>query len=113
MNRENSHGSESTPRTGPLRNGNARGDPNSAPRCGAHNRAGCACRAPAMANGRCRVHGGKSTGPTTAEGMAKVRAARSVHGFYGEDGRAFLRLVKALGEQGRQLRDLVSDSKQE
>jgi hypothetical protein len=42
-----------TVRTGPLRNGHHRGDPNSAPRCGARARTtGCASRAPAMANGR-------------------------------------------------------------
>lgn len=33
------------------------------PRCGAHCRTtGNACRNPAMKNGRCRMHGGKSTG---------------------------------------------------
>lgn len=33
------------------------------PRCGAHcRRTGNACRNPAMKNGRCRMHGGKSTG---------------------------------------------------
>ena len=44
-----------------------RGNPNLAPRCGAKARTtGCPCQAPAMANGRCRMHGGKSTGPRTA-----------------------------------------------
>ena len=33
------------------------------------------CRAWAMPNGRCRVHGGASTGPRTAEGKARVVAA--------------------------------------
>ena len=33
------------------------------PRCGARTRKGeTACRSPAMANGRCRMHGGKSPG---------------------------------------------------
>lgn len=33
------------------------------PRCGAYCRTtGQACRTPAMPNGRCRMHGGKSTG---------------------------------------------------
>jgi len=54
-------------RTGPLRSGNPRGNPNLAPRCGAKARTtGCPCHAPAMPNGRCRMHGGKSTGPRTA-----------------------------------------------
>jgi hypothetical protein len=33
-----------------------------------------------MANGRCRLHGGKSTGPRTAEGLERSRNARLVHG---------------------------------
>lgn len=33
-----------------------------APRCGAKTRRGTACRSPAMKNGRCRMHGGKSPG---------------------------------------------------
>jgi hypothetical protein len=32
------------------------------PRCGARTRAGLPCRAPAMPNGRCRMHGGRSPG---------------------------------------------------
>jgi hypothetical protein len=32
------------------------------PRCGARTRAGTSCRSPAMANGRCRMHGGKAPG---------------------------------------------------
>lgn len=45
------------------------------PRCGARTRMGRPCRAPACANGRCRMHGGLSTGCRTAEGRAKVTAA--------------------------------------
>jgi len=33
------------------------------PRCGAKTRKGKPCQAPAMKNGRCRMHGGRSTGP--------------------------------------------------
>src|SRR5271157_2645210 len=74
-------------RDGPLRSGNPRGNPNLAPRCGAKVRAtGCACRAPAMANGRCRCHGGKSTGPRTAEGRASVARANTTHGNYAQAG---------------------------
>ena len=62
---------------GPLRHGNPRGNPNLAPRCGAKTRLGCPCKGPAMANGRCRMHGGASTGPKTAEGKARIAAAQS------------------------------------
>jgi len=65
---------------GPLRNGNPRGNPNLAPRCGAKTRLGCPCKSPAMANGRCRMHGGASTGPKTAEGKARIAAASARRG---------------------------------
>ena len=65
---------------GPLRNGNPRGNPNLAPRCGAKTRLGCPCKSPAMGNGRCRMHGGTSTGPKTAEGKARIAAARRASG---------------------------------
>ncbi len=58
-------------------------------RCGARTRAGCPCRAPAIHGKlRCRMHGGRSTGPRTPEGMARLRAARTVHGAYGAETRA-------------------------
>lgn len=55
----------------------------SRPRCGARTRGGAPCRAPAMwddvtdapVNGRCRHHGGCSTGPRTAEGRARAAEA--------------------------------------
>ena len=59
-----------------------------------------------MRNGRCRSHGGKSTGPRTEAGIQRLREARTVHGYYGEDGRAFRRTVAALFAQGRWLRQL-------
>jgi len=68
-------------RRGCLKNGNPAGDYLQAPRCGARTRAGCGCRQPAMANGRCRLHGGLSTGPRTPEGLARCRAARLQHGY--------------------------------
>ena len=45
--------------------------------CGARarQRNGLPCRQPSMKNGRCRLHGGKSTGPKTAQG--KLNSARS------------------------------------
>ena len=52
-----------------------------APRCGARRkRTGEPCRAPAMSNGRCHKHGGASTGPRTAEGRERCRAATLKHG---------------------------------
>lgn len=53
------------------------------PQCGARCRDGHPCEAPAVwststgapRNGRCRMHGGLSTGPRTVEGRARVAAA--------------------------------------
>ena len=42
-----------------------------------------------MANGRCRMHGGRSTGPRTPEGLARLAAARTKHGAYNAGSRAF------------------------
>ena len=66
---------------GRLKNGNPSGDYLRPPRCGARTRAGCACRQPAMPNGRCRLHGGLSTGPRTPEGRRRAQTARLVHGY--------------------------------
>lgn len=44
--------------------------------CRAHARStGKPCRAKALANGRCRMHGGLSSGPRTPEGLAAIGAA--------------------------------------
>lgn len=88
--------SQPTGRTGPLRNGNPRGNPNLAPRCGAKARSGFACRAPAMANGRCQNHGGKCTGPRTAEGLARLAAANTRHGDFDAHARTVRRFQRTL-----------------
>ena len=87
---------------GPLRNGNPRGNPNAAPRCGATNRAGCPCRAPAMRGKlRCRMHGGASTGPRTADGLDRLRAARTTHGRYAAPQRTRARYVLTADRRAR------------
>jgi len=71
-------------RRGWLKNGNPPGDFLSAPRCGAKTRKGQPCRQPAMKNQRCRLHGGRSTGPKTREGKERSRMANWKHGYYSE-----------------------------
>jgi len=80
------------------RNPNLCGNPNAAPRCGARTRQpeGGTCRQPAMPNGRCRLHGGKSTGRRTAEGLARIRAAQTKHGLYSAENRQLAELVRFL-----------------
>ena len=63
-----------SPPTAQLRNGNPSG-PKFGPswtgrKCGARTRAQRSCANPAMPNGRCRMHGGKSTGPRTRKELA-------------------------------------------
>ena len=45
-------------------------------------RTGNLCRQPAMKNGKCRFHGGKSTGAKTAQGKLNRDKAKLKHGFY-------------------------------
>jgi hypothetical protein len=89
-----------------LRHGVKGGDPSKALRCGARARTGDPCRQPAMANGRCRMHGGKSTGPRTAEGLKRLRAARTRHGAYGKEARKVRELIRALKIGTRWLSEL-------
>jgi len=92
-------------RRGRLKNGNPSGDYLAAPRCGACTRAGAACRQPAMKNGRCRFHGGKSTGPRTADGLARSRAARRTHGAYSAE---IIELRQAAAGHARRVRALLA-----
>lgn len=43
-------------------------------KCAAKTRRGMPCKVYAMSNGRCRLHGGLSTGPKTIAGRAKALA---------------------------------------
>ena len=59
-------------------------DPGQTPiRCSAKTRAGTTCsKFPMEGKRRCRLHGGLSTGPKTAEGRAAISAANTKHGHY-------------------------------
>jgi len=89
-------------RRGWLRNGNRPGDLHAVQRCGAKTRRGSVCQAPAMANGRCRLHGGKSTGPRTADGLERGRRANWKHGLY----------CKQALEEKKRVRELLRSSTQ-
>lgn len=54
--------------------------PHARKRCGAKTRAGTPCKNGAMANGRCRMHGGKSTGPPPDKMKNNQNAKK--HGFF-------------------------------
>lgn len=71
-------------------------------RCGAKTRKGTPCLCPAKQPvGRCRLHGGASTGPRTNDGIAKLSEARTTHGKYTKTKRDE---AKLRAEQGRKVR---------
>jgi hypothetical protein len=88
---------------GRLKHGNPTGDLSSVPRCGAKTRCGSLCKQPAMKSGRCRLHGGKSTGPRTPEGRRRIAEANFRHGRYTkqtkQQQREFRTLLKGLRDQ--------------
>ena len=69
---------------------------NAAPRCGARSkRTGKPCRGAAMPNGRCKLHGGKSKGPRTPEGLERSRRANWKHGHFSREAKAERSRVRA------------------
>jgi hypothetical protein len=72
------------------------------PRCEARTRKGTPCQSPAYShNGRCRLHGGASTGPTTEAGLARLTESKITHGRFTKEKRAE---AKRRAEQGREMR---------
>ena len=50
-------------------------------RCEARTKGGTTCQRPGnKVNGRCKLHGGRSTGPRTSEGTACLAASKTTHG---------------------------------
>jgi hypothetical protein len=60
-----------------------------------------------MSNSRCRMHGGSSTGPKTAEGLARIRAARTTHGMRTAEMAQMRALVRELRAEAKRLVELV------
>ena len=99
-------------RRGWLKNNNPPGDFMNAPRCRAKTRKGTFCQCPAMKNGRCKFHGGKSTGPKTTEGIERIRQAHLTHGKYSKEAKAERRHFKNLMREYKQVFSQI-DQKQE
>jgi len=51
--------------------------------------------------GRCKLHGGASTGPRTKDGLVRLVASKTTHGLYTKEKRA---AARRFAEQGRQMR---------
>ncbi len=75
--------------------------------CGARTRGGPPCRNLPMRNGRCRMHGGASTGAKTAVGLAKVRTAAWVHGGRSREMIEFRRRMRELQANARRMIEMA------
>ena len=53
------------------------------------------------------MHGGSSTGPKTAEGRARIRAARTTHGMRTAEMEQMRALVRELRAEAKRLVELV------
>ena len=80
-------------------------------RCGAKTRGETGCQRPAnKKNGRCRLHGGASTGPKTNEGRARISDANLRQGRYTKDKLEKQRENAAKGREIRkELRQMERD----
>lgn len=70
--------------------------------CGAKTRSGQPCKCPAVrGKARCRLHGGRSTGAKTPEGLAKLRALHLKHGRSTTEAKAEARRRAQVGREIR------------
>jgi len=60
------------------------------------------CKRIARQNGRCHLHGGKSTGAKTQEGKLKQKMARWKHGYYSKEALEERRLFKQIFKDHRE-----------
>ena len=82
--------------------------PHAARKCGARTRTGTPCKNWAMSNGRCRMHGGLSTGPRTPEGLERVRQANLRHGHYSAEAISERRLLRQFLHRSRETIERIS-----
>ena len=79
-------------------------------RCLAKTRRGTPCQKPAIrGKGRCQLHGGRSTGPKTPEGLKRLAELNTVHGQRTKDRRAEAKaLATAKKEIEAQLKERIA-----
>lgn len=72
-------------------------------RCEARTREGNLCQRPGnKVNGRCKLHGGRTTGPRSEEGLIRLATSKITHG---RTTKAERTKVKHRAEVGRQVRE--------
>ncbi|MBY0404299.1 MAG: hypothetical protein K2X66_10405, partial [Cyanobacteria bacterium] len=69
------------------------------------------CRQPSMKNGRCRFHGGKSTGPKTADGLERSRNANLKHGEYSQEIKEERQLFRELRKEFKELANILNQER--
>lgn len=81
--------------------------------CGAYARTtGKPCQAKALTNGRCRNHGGLSTGPTTPEGLQAISQATRQRMAAGGRIRVLAGFYRWLEEGGREVLSRLAKSRE-
>lgn len=76
--------------------------------CGAKTRSGSPCRkSPMSGKRRCRLHGGKSSGPRTAAGIQRIRDANLKHGLRTNE---VIAEAKRRAAEGRAIRQEIKES---
>jgi hypothetical protein len=93
-----------------LKNDNPIYDLTKHPRCGAKKRISGNCSQPAMHNGKCRLHGGLSSGAKTLSGKQRCREARLKHGYYSAETIAQRKHIKSTLKQVKQLIEAIISS---
>ena len=80
-------------------------------RCGAKTRSGTPCQRPGnKKTGRCRLHGGASTGPRTAAGRQKIADLHTTHGRFLKEKREEAKRRAQVGREIRaELRDIIAE----
>ena len=81
-------------------------------RCEAQTRRGTLCQRPArLPVGRCKLHGGASTGPRTEEGRARLIEARTKHGKFTKGKRSEAKRRAQVGPEIKaELRDIEQEA---
>ena len=76
--------------------------------CLAKTRSGTKCQKPPVkGKSRCRLHGGLSTGPRTAEGKARIAASHYKHG---KRSKAFTEMRKKIWAELREVEARMRDN---
>ena len=98
--------------TNPTQTGNTKpvlslNSPGASETCGAKTRSGKPCKNLPMKNGRCRMHGGASTGPKTAAGLARSQAAGLIHGGRSREMIEFRKQMRELRASTRRIIEMT------